>query len=274
MQEDMAALDAAFCGMKVRAGSFGRVVFPENKPKVVYKYTMTTHAGAEKDAFDALQGCKRVVPLLEPPLTLLMSDKCLDMTRFTLMRAQTDVLAATRCQLLTPRQKEALYPQLFEAVAELHKHRVAHLDLKLENLLLTDASSVVPRLWVTDFGLSFVNVEPDATYAGWVRGSKAYACPEMLSQEEPWNPYAADVYSTGVVVYALAFGAFPFHMAHRSNPMFVKYCALQEKQMCPTDALSNLWPQLRVQILGASADVKQRLDECLCKDPAKRRRFF
>ena len=272
-QKSAEAFRYTFRNMKVASGSFGHVLFPDDQPKVVYKYARTSDALNERDAFAALKGCKHVIPMLEPPVTMIMTQMFLDTTRFTLLRAQADMLKLVMASLLSPQQKDHLYPQLFAALTEMHKRKVAHLDLKMENILIDDVSSAAPRLYVADFGLSFVGVEYDEVFAGRVRGSRAYACPEMMNGL-PWNPYAADVFSMGVVVHGLAFGHFPFNAAQSDEPMYLKYQRNQSKGMCPTEALAAQWPSLRAKLQHAPAEVKQMLNDCLSVDPDERRRFY
>lgn len=272
-QKSAEAYRVFFRGMKVASGMFGYVLFPQHLPKVVYKYTQTANAISEREAFAALKGCAHVIPMLEPPITLIMTQMFLDTTRFTLLRAQSDLLKLVQASLLTPHQKERMYPQLFEALTELHKHKVAHLDLKMENILVVDVSSAAPHLYVADFGLSFVGVEHGEVFCGRVRGSRAYACPEMM-EGLPWNPYAADVFSMGVVLHGLAFGHFPFNAAQADDPLYAKYRRNQTKGMRPTEALAAQWTSLRDKLQHASSELKQMLNDCLTVDPHQRRRFY
>ena len=88
-----------------------------------------------------------------------------------------------------------------------HCHRlgVCHRDLKLENLLI-DANGDV-RL--SDFGLA-ATVAPDGSDLLLTRcGTPHYAAPEVLL-ERPYDGFQADVWSCGVILYALLCGHLPF----------------------------------------------------------------
>jgi calcium-dependent protein kinase len=77
--------------------------------------------------------------------------------------------------------------------------------LKLENIMMTDDSSQsVPKL--VDFGLSAI-VGPEEGVKGAV-GTVAYAAPEIFAG----HPYdkSIDVWSLGVIFYALLVGYLPF----------------------------------------------------------------
>jgi 5'-AMP-activated protein kinase, catalytic alpha subunit len=84
-----------------------------------------------------------------------------------------------------------------------HHHRIVHRDLKPENLLL-DADN---NIKIADFGLS--NVAHDGDFLRTSCGSPNYAAPEVISG----NLYAGpevDVWSCGVILYALLCGTLPF----------------------------------------------------------------
>ena len=95
--------------------------------------------------------------------------------------------------------------QLLAGVAHCHSRRVAHLDIKLENVVLT-SSGVIK---IIDFGLSHVyNANADGTadrsepLTGYV-GTRSYMAPEVLScncddyDGDGYDGFAADVWSTG-----------------------------------------------------------------------------
>jgi len=93
------------------------------------------------------------------------------------------------------------FHQLIEATQHMHTQGVAHLDLKLENLMLgTDF-----QLKVIDFDQSQLLNEKTATS----RGTKGYRAPELI-KGTCVNLTAADIYSIGVILYTLKSGEFPF----------------------------------------------------------------
>lgn len=93
------------------------------------------------------------------------------------------------------------FHQLIEGLEYLHNNRVCHMDLKLDNLLIDENFT----LKITDFDVACVT--DDSYTIG--RGTKNYRCPE-LREETCYDPYAADVYSAGIILFVLLTGCFPY----------------------------------------------------------------
>eukprot|EP00758_Cryptobia_borreli_P015118 Tbor_TRINITY_DN5991_c5_g2::TRINITY_DN5991_c5_g2_i1::g.19127::m.19127/K07198/PRKAA, AMPK; 5'-AMP-activated protein kinase, catalytic alpha subunit len=96
-----------------------------------------------------------------------------------------------------------VYQQIVCAIEYCHHFRVVHRDLKPENILLG------PNLQVKliDFGLS--NLMRDGLFLATSCGSPNYAAPEVISGRLYCGP-EVDVWSCGVVLYALLCGCLPF----------------------------------------------------------------
>ncbi|XP_043965422.1 striated muscle preferentially expressed protein kinase-like isoform X5 [Gambusia affinis] len=94
--------------------------------------------------------------------------------------------------------------QILQAVEYLHSRRVLHLDLRPENILVTNLNVVR----IVDFGSaqSFnpLNLEPQGTRAGTLE----YMAPEMVKGEVVGPP--ADIWTVGVVTYIMLSGRLPF----------------------------------------------------------------
>jgi serine/threonine-protein kinase len=156
-----------------------------------------------------------------------------------------------------------LLDQLAGVLQAAHELSIVHRDLKPSNLMLVgdNPKENPPHLKVLDFGIAKVigaeaaDPEDVKTQAGSFIGTPLYSSPEQILGQEI-TP-AADLYSTGIMLYELLSGHRPFvgpagaviggHL-HREAPPF---------------AVVN--PETKVP-----AEVERLVMECLAKDPKKR----
>ena len=95
------------------------------------------------------------------------------------------------------------FQQIINGVEYLHKQGIIHRDLKPENLLLDDKY----RIKISDFGLSTFFSKNN--YLQTACGTPSYAPPEMLEGHE-YNGEATDVWSCGIILYAMLCGTLPY----------------------------------------------------------------
>ena len=103
------------------------------------------------------------------------------------------------------------FKQTSEAVHYLHTvPRMAHRDIKLDNILLDDTNHTK----LTDFG--FANLITDesmdvyAAVSDTFCGTAPYYSPQLVAKK-PYNPFKADCWAMGVVVYAMLCNRYLFH---------------------------------------------------------------
>uniref|UniRef100_A0A2S2N893 non-specific serine/threonine protein kinase n=1 Tax=Schizaphis graminum TaxID=13262 RepID=A0A2S2N893_SCHGA len=104
---------------------------------------------------------------------------------------------------LTPKEARRFFRQIISALDFCHSHLICHRDLKPENLLLDEKTNIK----IADFGMA--SLQPNGSMLETSCGSPHYACPEVIRGEK-YDGRKADVWSCGVILYALLVGALPF----------------------------------------------------------------
>eukprot|EP01147_Barroeca_monosierra_P010969 gene10969-3041_t len=105
---------------------------------------------------------------------------------------------------LTEERARTLFGQIVDAMVFAHKLGIYHRDLKCENILLDENGNAL----VSDFGFAVV-VDDPSTWLMTHCGSYAYAAPEILNGK-PYRGDKSDIWSMGVVLYAMVCGRLPF----------------------------------------------------------------
>ena len=106
-------------------------------------------------------------------------------------------VAAVRKALVNEKLVRTYFKQLVEGLEYLHSCQIAHLDLKLENLLLGKDYT----LKITDFDLAYMKGDSKQS----PRGTRFYRSPELIEQRCS-NMEAADIYSLGILLFVFKSG--------------------------------------------------------------------
>ena len=103
--------------------------------------------------------------------------------------------------------------QIIEALQKLHDNDIAHLDLKLENIIIDVQTN---RIKLIDFGFASKTTVYDAetetvfnTSLTQFRGSPHYCSPEIV-RNLPYDGKKSDLWALGVLTYTLLASKFPF----------------------------------------------------------------
>ena len=105
------------------------------------------------------------------------------------------------------KKKEKVYKliltKIFSAMNYLHKKGIAHLDIKLENILINDKLD----LKIIDFG--FAIYDPKNALNTFFGGTPNYMSPEIVLKR-PYISVLSDIWSLGVLVFKLFCNEYPF----------------------------------------------------------------
>ncbi|XP_054747966.2 testis-specific serine/threonine-protein kinase 5-like [Lytechinus pictus] len=99
-----------------------------------------------------------------------------------------------------------LFRQIVSGVTFCHDRNVVHRDLKCENVLLDENWNVK----ISDFGFACRFPSNRCNMLSTFCGSYAYAAPEILAAKN-YDGKLADVWSLGIILYALVNGRLPFN---------------------------------------------------------------
>ncbi|KAJ1963873.1 serine/threonine protein kinase [Dimargaris xerosporica] len=113
------------------------------------------------------------------------------------------------------------WAQIVHGVRYLHSLGIAHRDLKLENCLLNDEGV----LKIIDFGCAVVFKTPYEQVSHLVTGytgSDPYIAPELHLQR-PYDPKSSDLWSLGIILFAMTMAKFPWKAARRDVVDYATY---------------------------------------------------
>jgi serine/threonine-protein kinase len=144
--------------------------------------------------------------------------------------------------------------QLAEALAHAHRKGVIHRDVKPANILMAPPEgSGRERPRITDFGVAKL-AGNDVTTTGQMLGTPAFMPPEQFTGA-PLDG-RADLFSVGVILYALVTGEQPFH---GETVTAVSYTVVHTDPVAPRKFNPGIPARLEAAIL-----------KCLAKSPADR----
>mmetsp|Transcript_15573 Transcript_15573/g.21001 ORF Transcript_15573/g.21001 Transcript_15573/m.21001 type:complete len:414 (-) Transcript_15573:138-1379(-) len=112
---------------------------------------------------------------------------------------------------------QPLMVQIFSAVKWLHELGVAHRDLSLENILLTDVGGDL-QIKVIDFGMCTASQTAQCE----VRGKQSYQAPEMHAGNT-YDTYLTDTFALGVTLFAMAAQDYPWTSTKRNACQLHEY---------------------------------------------------
>jgi tRNA A-37 threonylcarbamoyl transferase component Bud32 len=130
--------------------------------------------------------------------------------------------------------------QMALGLAAAHQRGLIHRDVKPGNILLEDGEQVK----ITDFGLAHAADEVTPTQAGTVAGTPQYMSPEQAEGVE--LSLRSDLFSLGVVLYAMCTGQSPF----RADSVPATLRAVCDKPVQPVHEVNPEIPPWLSRLIG------------------------
>jgi serine/threonine-protein kinase HSL1, negative regulator of Swe1 kinase len=144
--------------------------------------------------------------------------------------------------------EEALgyFQQIISAIDYCHRFNIAHRDLKPENILLDQDKNIK----IADFGLAAWQADNSLLHTSC--GSPHYAAPEIIEGRK-YDGTGVDIWSCGVILYALLVGRLPFE---EDTPELV----MEKVVLAKFDIPSHI-PPLAVDLIRRmlTKDVRKRI---------------
>lgn len=111
-----------------------------------------------------------------------------------------------------------IFEELLKVVEHINSKGFAHLDIKLENIMIDKEG----RFKFIDFGFAseLMGENGDGKLSAWV-GTHTYKAPE-INEMKPYPGFTADLFALGVVLFALVGKVFPFEAATQQDSLYQK----------------------------------------------------
>jgi serine/threonine protein kinase len=223
-----------------------------------YKRTDALHYEAEKKTLRMLNGTVGIIGVVE------MSEMQITMKyypRGDLLSLVSQLTSVNQTMPLTQTKRYAR--ELLHAIQACHSLGIAHMDIKLDNILVAEDG----RLILTDFGMAVTT-----RFHRKQQGTMMYMAPEVYSprfEGHRYDTHNADMWSYAATIFILMFGhppftfpsvECPFYNAYATNRsafwdyyklaapemefiesnMVMTYC-IDEKRPSAAEALQHIW---------------------------------
>ena len=109
----------------------------------------------------------------------------------------------SHCNKIPEKMCKRIFRELTKALLYMHSMKIAHRDIKLENIILDESLS--PKF--IDFGFSTC-IEADKKIKIFC-GTPSYMAPQVIQRKE-YRGETADIWALGVLLFVSLTGIFPF----------------------------------------------------------------
>ncbi|MEG3987276.1 AAA family ATPase [Microcoleus sp. S28C3] len=162
--------------------------------------------------------------------------------------------------------------QLVSALAELHKHKIIHKDIKPQNIIINPATE---KVQIIDFSIAsrLDQENPALSHPDLLEGTLAYMSPEQTGRMNRSLDYRTDFYSLGITFYEMLTGELPFNSI---DPMELVHSHIAKTPIPPHHINPEIPPQISaiaMKLLAKNAEdryqstdgLKFDLETCLVK---------
>lgn len=182
--------------------------------KVLVDQSAIEHSSRELEALSALVGNRNVLQLIETVISDKNDPRLFIVTEYAQGGDLLHYMQRNSSKPMSEDTARKVFRQLVSGLASIHESGWVHRDIKLENILLASAMDPLDRVIIGDFG--FATRWSADSYLRESYGSLHYSSPEIITAQ-PYIGPEVDVWSLGVVLYALCFGRLPFGAANESE---------------------------------------------------------
>ena len=128
--------------------------------------------------------------------------------------------------------------QILDALNYCHKCKIAHMDLKLQNVVIDDYLNA--KLIDFSISINYQNKKPNEELKLPFKGTNFYMAKEVLQSDKIKykDLQKVDLYSLGVILYNLAFGKYPYGLTYEDQ--YDYYEILQKIKRNELDFNNNL----------------------------------
>eukprot|EP01084_Bolivina_argentea_P172388 298617_1 len=130
-----------------------------------------------------------------------------------------------------------IFRQMVECISYIHKKRVCHMDISLENFLINDVDTEIIadsknknkykmqfiisniKIKLCDFGVA-KHFSNDNFRSNHFVGKEGYKSPEVIGRKSGFNAKANDVFCLGVCLFSLCTGTSPWEKADKNDKLW------------------------------------------------------
>lgn len=173
--------------MAIKSFNKNRITTDKAKMKILHETTILKHLNHKNVVkfYETFESLNHILIIME-------YISCGDLLSFVRKRSK-----------LSEKIAKFIFRQIIDALMYIHSKGVIHRDIKLDNILI-DLNNTIK---ICDFGVSKQIKKGEIVYDQC--GTPAYIAPEIL-KNEGFQGSAADIWSAGIVLYAMVQGRVPF----------------------------------------------------------------